>query len=350
MPLISSLGVMNAINFGVSSLLVKPIKALLIANSTATSPSIVAYNWDESSGFGSVISHSITTNYYKIVKFSSDTSYVALSTGAGLDVYPWSTSFGFGTKFAAGSIGVPSITSIDFGTNEIGYTNGGSSSYFNVVKWSSAGFGSIVGNPSSPAASNPRSIVFSRGRTFIVIVSDAVPRIYGFPYSSSTGFGTRASHGGLSLTQSISSDSSSLRPSTTQRLAIGLSSTPFMAYTGLLDTGFDAAGGTPATSIAMSVEGTVQTSADLFFVGSSTTVAAYKWSGLTRYTNSSSSLENSAKAIDVNGTSNCLGIALAGSPNIAAYKWVNNTGFGTKFTAPSSLPNDGNSNSISFSY
>ena len=189
MPLISSLGVMNAINFGLaSSLSVKTYDVFAAINST---PYINAYKFSSNTGFGTKYANpaSLPPNQSYDIAISNDNSLVGI-VGLGspyVQVYNWAS--GFGTKYADPSPAIPiygfgvafnkSKTAISIGSNELC-----------TYSWSN-GFGTKYTSPATLPGGYVRSVDFSSDDTTIVLGHQSSPYILAYPWSDAGGYGTK---------------------------------------------------------------------------------------------------------------------------------------------------------------
>ena len=73
---------------------------------------------------------------------------------------------------------------------------------------------------------------------------------------------------------------------------------------------------------------------------SSPFITAYPWSGSgfgTKYSNPSTLPNDTGLGVDFNGDGSAIAVAHADTPYVTAYAW-SGSGFGTKFSNPSTLP------------
>lgn len=137
----------------------------------AVSPYHSAYAWSSSTGFGAQYSDPVGAVIRNLqngqcIDFTSDGSVVFFSTPSSpyLVAYPWSSSTGYGTKYADPSTGVGAIpyqlsVSPDDSCVAIGHST--VSPYIRVYPWSSSGFGTIYSNPSTALTVDCRITRFS---------------------------------------------------------------------------------------------------------------------------------------------------------------------------------------------
>jgi len=209
------------------------------------SPYMIAYPWDDSTGFGTKYADpgSLLTSFTR-PKFSPSGNDVAVASSATpwMQIYPFSTSTGFGTKYtnpgtlptgqgqfpawnpAGNTIALshwitpfvsvyPFTSGTGFGTKYAdpatlpgGDTNGAvfnpagtvlalsglsTSPYIHAYAWSS-GFGTKYANPASLPDTGIRDIRFSPNGNVIVVSSESTsPFIWAYAWSNSTGFGSK---------------------------------------------------------------------------------------------------------------------------------------------------------------
>jgi hypothetical protein len=241
MPLISSLGVMNAINFGLASI---PTNSFLAIGGLST-PYVQVYNWG-GSGFGSGITNpailpptslndvcfspkndyivgattSAATYYLSGYPFSKLTGFGTLLTNPtsgnrpgslpysitfsptgsvlletlGSAPYVWASAFttGYGTKYADPTTAISGGgfgSSFNSTTTAIAISSA-SAPYIQVYPWSS-GFGTKYANPATAMGSIGRDTFFSPNGSYLAITSDSAPYITVYNWAS--GFGSKIS-------------------------------------------------------------------------------------------------------------------------------------------------------------
>lgn len=331
MPLIASLGIMNALGFGMTS-----GKKQYIAISEASSPRVSAYVWS-GSGFGvklanpssilgsgansvmfnpkgtSLAVSETSTPYLATYAFRNGfgTKYVAASPPAGVaykltydatgkylavsvtvspavSVYLVNASGSIGSKYSnPGTVPAGSGTGVSFSYDSATIAVSSSSSpYISVYPWN-PGFGTKYANPATLPASGT-STVFNNDKTKLVVGADITPFIY--MYNWSLGFGTKVSDPG-SIPPDIVNNVTINPAGTTIALAVNAS--PYvLAYSGV-SGGFG-----------------------------------------TKYANPATLPTGAPYGVSFNFTGTQLAYANTGiNPFVTAYPW--NPGFGAKYSSPS---------------
>jgi hypothetical protein len=240
------------------------------------------------------------------VSYNSVSPAVAVGNAASpyIDAYPWSDSTGFGTRYsnpATIPTGYAEAVKFNNAGNVLGSAHA-TTPFLSFYNWSS-GFGTRFSNPATlPEASSAiESIGFNPSDSAVVLPysSFTSPYIAAYPWSNSTGFGTRYS--------------------------------------------------SPATLPGYLCED-VHFSSDGLYVSvasrDTTGVVVYNWSSGfgTKVANSATHYGN-AYGTSFNSTSTSIGVAIGDYPYMAVYPWSN--GFGTKYANPIIMPT-GQGNAISF--
>jgi hypothetical protein len=196
MPLISSLGVMNALNFGMTSSQKPKNTYLIISVSSATQ----VYPFSKTGTIGTLLnsqSSSVFSGTFNS-KLSNDGKSI-VTTGTDtvskyLEGYRWTVS-GFGTKFANPT--QPAVIDSNKGLfiNSlvdkviIGTKN---TPFIQVYNYSSSsGFGTIMSNPATLPPGNSKKISLSSDEKILTWVGGTSPYIAAFKWDNSTGIGTK---------------------------------------------------------------------------------------------------------------------------------------------------------------
>ena len=272
---------------------------------------------------------------------SSATPYIA--------IYPFST-LGFGSKFSdPASLPPGACRSFRFNSTGKAVAVGHASSpYISAYPWSGSGFGTKYSNPATlPGAATGYGVSFGPNGDFIVVGSSAT--LVGYPWSDSTGFGTKYSDPSSLPTGSIG-DTDVYQ--TYVAVAHGTNT-----YIGVYNidaiTGWGAKFSNPATLPAGTGNGIrfkSDGSAVAIAHATSPCITVYPWSGAgygTKYNNPGTLPAGEGQQADFSPAGNSIVLAnndLSGGANyVTAYQWDNSTGFGTKYSNPSSgLTNTGN--------
>lgn len=215
-----------------------------------------------------------------------------------LNAWAWDDTYGFGTKASNPSSGVAGkVYGIAQNSNTI-FIARDSSPHINAYSWA-GGFGSKYSNPATlPIGLIAYSVTYNSVFPSVAISQSSTPYVAAYPWSNSTGFGTRYSD-----------------PS-------------------ILPTG-------PARYVKFNNAGNV------IGVANETTtpfISFYAWSSGfgTRFSNPVSLPEaiQYDAGIGFSPSDNAVVVATGNftSPYVAAYPWSNSTGFGTRYSAPATLP------------
>jgi hypothetical protein len=286
MPLISSLGTLNALNFGINS----PKYNVLSAGG-------VYYKWS-SNGFGAAYTTTSVSN--TDVSFSPNNKYVASAVSSNLSssAFPWSSSNGLGTAFT------PPVTTLSGSPNGVCYTRTSSSILYShsatpgaaAYPWSSSGWGTKWANPAT-AVTTGYGISASPVGNYIAYGGPSVSTfINAYNFTDISGFGSRIAN-----------------PAT---IPSGRG----------LKTTFSPSG----NDIALGVGS---------FVGE---ITAYQWSAGaygTKYVSTSGvpvGCNTIWAAFNAKGT--YVAFTCSSSPYIIVYPFTSGTGFGTKISDPSTIP------------
>lgn len=291
-------------------------KMVDVAFGHSVSPYLTVYPWNVGGGFGTKYSDPPTKppgDCYH-TRFSATGRYLVTGSGTApyVAAYNWTLGGGFGTKFAdpgtavAGSVG----RGVNWNWTEtaLGIATMNASPWINAYAWSSSGFGTKYAAPAVSPGGNAYMCEWSRSGGYVHWAHFTGSGISGYPWSDSTGFGTKLSN-----------------PTTAG------------------DTGF-----------GISVAGDDAT----VFLSTATTVApyvhAYNWTGSaygTKYANPSSvgtggSTDNQSIPAQPS-TPTTVGFGQLGGTFQTVYSWSNASGFGTKFSDPATAV-DGPARAISW--
>jgi hypothetical protein len=234
------------------------------------------------------------------------------STVPNISMYPWNSSTGFGTMYAA-----PTTTTS--GASKGSLHSSGKALAISRLSTSTPKLrvypiNSVagIGTPYTDPASNPYNatngtadVQFNPSGTHLICLgtltsAESMGLSY-FPFDVSTGFGTRAS-------------------STVSKVG-----TP-------LKLDFNPAGDVVFAALSMTTYNTTNV------------LSAWPWNASTgfgaEYSNPTSigGTTSTAYGVNVNKAGNAVAIAASRNPYLYVYPWNNSTGFGTKFSNPSTLP------------
>jgi hypothetical protein len=352
MPLISSLGVMNAINFTFPLLSKKQdflvvgynsspyIAAYKSSNSDVSTrysnpstvtvggpqavdvnttnqsiaigyagdPTLAAYGFSSDLGFGSKYSGTsgITGNNYNVRKLKFTPSGVTLiattSNGAGPYFWHWTDTSGFGTRYSNTTVQTNTIGLEISPSGTTVFTGVASLAYLNAFRWTDAsGVGTLYTAPPTSDFNGP-FISFSNspnGSALALAYNGTLPTVGAYRFTEGTGFGTKYT-----------------APSVN----------PYAAAT---------------VDVCFSSNGTA-----LFCTGGATPFGiAYAWSDSTgfgtKYTNPSSIVAGNGTGVDTNKMGTLVGFSHEVSPFLSVYPWSDSTGFGAIRSITSPLTSAG---------
>jgi hypothetical protein len=331
-----------------------------IAVAHSSTPFITAYPWSSSTGYGTKYANpaSLPPGAGNGVAFSPAGNAIAVAhtTTPFISAYLWSSTTGFSTKYSnpatlPAGIGRavafnPAATSV-----AVGHDN---TPFITAYPWNaSTGFGTKYADPATVPGGSlfALGVAFSPAGDAIAVASDGSPRVQAYPWNASTGFGTKYADPatlptgtGVGVAFSPAGDA----------IAVGHSTTPFIsAYPWNVSTGFGTKYTNPATlptgnggPVAFTPAGdaiAVQHSNSPF-------VTAYPWSSSgfgTKYADPATSI-GATNGVAFSPGGNSIGMALNATPFIAAYSWTSASGFGTRFSNPASLPSATVANSVAF--
>lgn len=294
MPLISSLGVMNAINFGLAS--VQSYNILAVGGGSATSNAMF-YRWD-SSGFKTPFStYASASGTIQDITFNSSNTKVITAGGSGAPVaYSWTNSDGVGTSYSA-PLGL---------------------------------------------AGNANGCGFSKDKLSVFYSHLGSPGISGYNWTDSSGFGTKYAD----PTQTVSSGRgvSDSQVTSSPYLFYGgsTSSTYINAMSFVSGSGFGTKATNPSTMPSGVVLKTAYSSITAVLycaVGTlSNQLTAYNWNGTsygTKFTDAASvPIGCNVLWCDVSPKGDYVIATCTSSPFVLAYSFNTSTGFGSKLTDP----------------
>lgn len=362
MPLISSLGVMNAINFGLASSSSSGIvsnKTLIAAHNV--SPYITAYPFNM--GFGSKYANpasipTATGGQANSVTFNATGNLVAVAYSGSphVSVYNWTAGVGFGSVFSQPAT-LPTGNGQGVAFNPTGtYVSVAHTTfpYVSTYAWSS-GFGSKVANPATLPTATGYGVAFSPANGILSVSFDASPYIHSYPWSA--GYGTVLANPGTlpTGTGNAVAYNKALTTDYPANIALANSGGGTVAVYDIYSFGWGVKYTNPSTLPATAGYSVSFNSAGnnlLVSCYAAPRIVAYPWSGSgfgTKYSDPSTAMPASfvfASGFNNAGTTVAAGSAL--SPFIITYSFTSGSGFGAKYADPSILPT-GTVRSISFS-
>ena len=175
------------------------VDALLTANYGQPQSYPQAWRWS-ASGFGTKYSNATNFGYAEGVSINGDSTLVAFNGSASpgfVHLYPWSSTTGFGTKYATATFSPNPISagwqqlSFNKVTNDLALGRGSTPNVF-ACSVSSAGFGTQYSSPATPLASGTNGLLFSPDGASIGMVNSGIPSLNAYAWGS--GFGTKYSN------------------------------------------------------------------------------------------------------------------------------------------------------------
>jgi hypothetical protein len=149
---------------------------------------VFAYAW--SGGFGSKYANSADTIVGRDVAFNNNGTALAVSKNGGINIYPWSS--GFGTKYsnvAPAPVDTTSCCNFSATGAAIGY---GSEYGMRVYAFNtSTGPGTKYADPSTAPTGWSRDIVWKPDNSVVAVGHQNSPYVSVYPWNDSTGFGTK---------------------------------------------------------------------------------------------------------------------------------------------------------------
>ena len=263
--------------------------------------------------------------------------------------WEWSDSSGFGSKISSNAFGTNQTRSIRVTSNGsaviFGHFN---TPYIRAVQHTtSSGFGTEYSSPSTLIPGALEDLDLSPDNSAIVISHNNSPFISAYPWNNSTGFGAKYSNPSTlpsAVTYGVRFSPSSNKIICTQ-----------LVFSGARLIGYNWSSGfgsqiTPATQLlgyngSQSDGNAFHPSENAIVVGHNTSpfISAYAWNSSTgfgtKYSNPSSLPPAAGRSVDFHPNGNAVIVGHSNSPFITAYAWNSSTGFGTKYSDPSSLQN-----------
>lgn len=297
MPLIASLGVLNAVGLGFTSSSVKSYDVAF----TASSPYLSAYKWT-TTGLGAKYTDPSSIGPVSDVRFSPSNKSVAVHvvSSSSIAAYSWSSA-GFGTQYTNPATALSSnTTGIDFSPagNSIAVSTF-SSPFVNVYQWSdTTGFGTKYANPATMPVDTTWSVRFTNSGTNIIFGSN-----------------------GGSLAQAWY----------------------ITAYTWSYASGFGTRWANPSSKVAYVVPGEIAVHPSdtciAFTIGASPYNLTYAWSNTTGWgaqlNSPTITTASSVNSISFSPTGDAIIFGTFDSPYLSAFRFTTN--YGTKYTAPVSV-------------
>lgn len=327
-----------------------------IAASSIVSPFIHVYPWSDSTGFGAKVTDPGTLpTSGRGIAFSPSGKDIISGNSASpfILAYPFSSA-GFGTKYSnpgtlpVASSGFSSNTfSFSADGNNIAMTTTTTTPFIQVYPWvSGTGFGTKYSNPSTLPVTGTAGVTFSPNNNYIAIGSTGTtPYVQAYPWVNGTGFGTKYSNPSTLAGGGIYNGKSPSFSPASDTIISSSGNSPFIYAYPFSSSGW----GTKYTNPTSLPSVTSSNGCIFSNDGSSITVSnggatpgavTYNWSSGfgTKYTVSAVGAGGSlGPSFQYNSTSTVIFAALGQSPGIYAYPWTNGIGFGTKYADPATV-------------
>lgn len=334
-----------------------------VAVGHSTTPFISAYDWSDTTGFGSKYSNPATLPTAAVYGTSFNPSNTAISVAMDaspwVSIYPWSAS-GFGTKYANPAT-LPTATGITTtwsgSGNDVFYAT--QASPFIFAYPFSSGFGTKYANPATLPTGTGFGISYNNSANVIGISHATTPFVSTYPWSS--GFGTK--YANPATLPAAAGRGLNFSPNGSY-VAIPYANSTAPSYFGIVypwSSGF----GTAYTQTLGQIggEGSAAfnpTSDALIWAGNGSVggtgqiLDGFPWSVSgygTRYSNPASLPSGTVgygQSIGFSKSGKAFAIGVNASPYIEAYPFDKTTGYGTKYSNPATLPT-GTGRGITFS-
>lgn len=159
--------------------------------------SLIVYRWDNTTGFGSLYTTSVTLPNSTVtdVDFARDDSAIVVTSGASPYVrgISWNNTTGFGTA-KAGPATVPSNVAdkirFNNSNNVVGVCSSLVSPYVFMYAWSDSGFGTKFAD-SITLSAGANGIDFTPNDDALIIGQNTSPFVSAYRWNNNTGFGVR---------------------------------------------------------------------------------------------------------------------------------------------------------------
>jgi hypothetical protein len=206
--------------------------------------------------------------------------------------------------------------------------------------WSSStGFGTKFTDPATLPAGTGTGVAFTAAGDAIAVADNSSPYVTAYPWSIS-GFGTKFTN---PATLPAGSGTGVAFSPAGNAIAVAHDTTPFITAYPWSGSGFGTKFANPATLPTGQGNGVAFTPAgDAIAVAHTTSpfITAYPWSGSgfgTKFTNPATLPTGQGNDVAFSTAGDAIAVAHSSSPNVTVYPW-SGSGFGTKFTDPATLP------------
>jgi hypothetical protein len=318
------------------------LSSTALAIGTQVSPYVYATAFNPSSGFGAKYTDPAALSFYvNAVTFNSSKTVLATAGYSSYAVaFPFNSATGFGTKYSDPATNLPSTgTGVSFSASgDAILFSHNLSPYMSGYPFNS-GFGTKYSNPATLPPGYGLTVKLTNSYAFVT-TDTASPYIAAYAFNSTTGFGTKysdpatvGSYNGYSLDYNSNANAVVYG-------GIGyVYAYPFSAGFGTkysqpaVDPGYGYGIAWNPAGTAIGVTGAT----------SSPYINAYTWSSGwgTKYSNPTSLPVGSAtgsQALSFGSYGDSIAMITATSPYIQAYPFNISTGFGTKWSNPTTLP------------
>jgi hypothetical protein len=309
----------------------------------ASSPYLIAYPFDKSTGFGTAISGPATLPIAEVNTIAKldDSIFVFQRTGSGTGIlaYPFTVDTGWGTQVVSSA-------------GDKGFWGGGISDNYAIGAQNDFDFAvwPITSTPSFgtrgtdiASADDAFCVAFNSDKTYVALGQQSTPFITVHPWDDSTGTA------GTAVTAMASPPTSGVlsiawAPDDSY-IFFGTVTTPFIGAVEWTGSGFGARASDPATLPSGDGNGiAVSPSGDYVAVAhdGSPGVTAYPWTGSAfgaKLSNPSPLPSQSGNDVAFSRDGAVIIVAHSNSPYVSAYTWSG--AFGAKYSDPATLPTSG---------
>ena len=273
------------------------------------------------------------------------------NNSGGFNAYPWNNSTGFGSRYAQPTpVFVPLQVSFVPDNSNISASLAGSP-YFYVWQWSSLGFGTLYSNPASllnPATGGIAGYTWTPSIDAFLAINYTAPTYpQAWAWTPSAGFGTKYANGSL-LSSSAGCRAISLNGDGTLAATLTFTNLPnstIAIYPWSSSTGFGTRFANPTTlpdapsANPLTISFNRVTNDLIVAKNTSNFVTAYPVtsSGFgTKYADPSTSFGGTPNGLRFSPDGSAIATANNSSPPVIAFSW--GAGFGTKYANPASPP------------
>ena len=319
-----------------------------IAVATNISPYKFVYPWTNASGFGTKYADSSAGQAFRStdITFSPSANTIVTTSIGNTFAYafPWSAS-GFGTQY-----GSPNLVNQ---TNGVAFNPAGNIAafveitfpYLKAYPWN-PGFGTQYAAPSLPGGTGQKVSFNPAGNNIAITTDNTNEPLRAFPWSNSTGFGTRYANvpvqspaygAGMGLSFNAAGNIVAFGHQSMQQVSVF----PWNPGVGTRYSNPSPALNGPGSDVAFNPAGNVIAVTS----NAANYLNAWPWSNSTgfgtKYSTPSGSPSSSGTGVQFHPSGNTVAFSANASPYMFVYPWSNSTGFGTRYSNPATLPDDG---------